>query len=58
MKTKSTKELMQKFRSLLNKRHYVNPETVKTREEAIELTKNDPTGTKWHVGDAYFKIIK
>jgi ribosomal protein S17 len=58
MKKKFTIELMREFRNNLSKKHYVHLKTVKTREEAIELTKGDLTGNKWYVGDAYFEVIK
>jgi len=38
----------------LLKKNKIEPLEVLTKEQALQMSKNDPTGSEWRVGDKYF----
>lgn len=48
---------LQSLRELadLMRKHAMLPRVVKTKKEAQELTRNDPCGHKWQVGEEYYR---
>lgn len=50
-----TLDQLRAARALLQK-HAIPPGTVMTQAEADELTRNDPRGHVWRVGERYYRV--
>ena len=50
-------ELIRKIAAGLEK-NKVSPRTVKTQQEAREMTANDPCGRVWREGEEYFLFVE
>lgn len=51
---------LEKFREVVAKmrENAIKPRTIKTKKEARQLTKQDPVGRKWKVGEEYYLVAR
>lgn len=56
MAEKLTTDMIRRAAALAQSQH-VTPRTVKTKREAAMLTRADPAGHKWQVGDQYYLAV-